>query len=135
MFKKVNVPVLGLVENMSYFTCNNCRERHEIFSSGNVKKEADKFETPFLGELPIDIYLRINYVLILTTTMTVTDEYKDISTQLCVDKIPYMYKNNRVVNKVVDLYSPFCKFTYRCYQLFPSKLIKTDLYYYEQHIS
>ena len=60
MFKKVNVPVLGLVENMSYFICNNCGERHEIFSSGNVKKEAVKFETPFLGELPIDINLRIN---------------------------------------------------------------------------
>ena len=60
MFKKVNVPILGLVENMSYFICDSCGARHEIFSSGTVKEEAKKFETPFLGELPIDKKLRIN---------------------------------------------------------------------------
>jgi len=60
MFKKVNVPVLGIVENMSYFLCNKCGERHEIFSSGSIKNEAIKFDTPFLGELPIDKNLRIN---------------------------------------------------------------------------
>ena len=59
MFKKVDVPVLGIVENMSYFICESCGERHEIFSSGSVKNEAIKFETPFLGELPIDKNLRI----------------------------------------------------------------------------
>ena len=60
MFKKVNVPVLGLVENMSYFICDSCGARHEIFASGGVKKEAIKTDTPFLGELPIDKNLRIN---------------------------------------------------------------------------
>ena len=60
MFKKVNVPVLGIVENMSYFICDSCGKRHEIFSSGSIKKEAIKFDTPFLGELPIDKNLRIN---------------------------------------------------------------------------
>jgi ATP-binding protein involved in chromosome partitioning len=59
MFKKVNVPVLGIVENMSYFICKTCNERHEIFSSGGAKKEAEKLETDYLGELPIDIDLRI----------------------------------------------------------------------------
>ena len=59
MFKKVNVPVIGIVENMSYFICTNCKERHEIFSNGGAKKEAEKFNTPFLGELPIDINLRL----------------------------------------------------------------------------
>ena len=59
MFKRVNVPVLGIVENMSYFICKNCNERHEIFSSGGAKKEAEKLETDYLGELPIDIDLRI----------------------------------------------------------------------------
>ncbi len=59
MFKKVNVPVLGIVENMSYFICNTCNERHEIFSSGGAKKEAEKLGTDYLGELPIDIDLRI----------------------------------------------------------------------------
>jgi len=59
MFKRVNVPVLGIVENMSYFICTNCNKRHEIFSNGGAKKEAEKFETPFLGEIPIDKNLRI----------------------------------------------------------------------------
>ena len=60
MFKRVDVPVLGVVENMSYFICSNCDERHEIFSYGGAKKEAEKFETNFLGELPIDKNLRIH---------------------------------------------------------------------------
>ena len=48
MFNKVNVPVLGIVENMSYFICDSCNQRHEIFSNGNVEKETwimDKHET------------------------------------------------------------------------------------------
>ena len=59
MFRRVQVPVLGVVENMSYFICNNCDERHEIFSYGGAKKEAEKFQTNFLGELPLDKNLRI----------------------------------------------------------------------------
>ena len=59
MFKKVNVPVLGIVENMSYFICDSCNKRHEIFSNGGVKKEAERFNTSFLGELPLDKDLRV----------------------------------------------------------------------------
>ncbi len=59
MFKKVNVPVLGIVENMSYFICNSCNKRHEIFANGGVKKEAKKSNIPFLGELPLDKGIRI----------------------------------------------------------------------------
>ena len=59
MFKKVNVPILGLVENMSYFICDNCNEKHFIFSNNGAKKEAKKFQIPFLGSLPIDKELRI----------------------------------------------------------------------------
>jgi len=59
MFNKVNVPVLGIVENMSYFICDSCNQRHEIFSNGSVKKEAEKFEIDFLGEIPINKNLRI----------------------------------------------------------------------------
>ena len=58
MFRKVDVPILGIVENMSYFICKNCNEKHEIFSSGGVRKESKKNNIPFLGELPIDINLR-----------------------------------------------------------------------------
>ena len=59
MFKKVNVPILGLVENMSYFICDNCNEKHFIFSNNGAKKESEKFQIPFLGSLPIDKELRI----------------------------------------------------------------------------
>ena len=60
MFKKVNVPILGIIENMSYFLCNKCNTKHEIFGHGGAKKEAIKLGVPFLGEIPLDIDLRSN---------------------------------------------------------------------------
>ena len=59
MFKRVDVPIIGLVENMSYFICDKCDEKHYIFSYEGAKKEAEKFQIPFLGSLPIDKELRI----------------------------------------------------------------------------
>jgi ATP-binding protein involved in chromosome partitioning len=58
MFQKVNVPVLGVVENMSYFICPHCNQRTDIFSTGGGKKEAEKQSIPFLGEIPIDPEIR-----------------------------------------------------------------------------
>jgi ATP-binding protein involved in chromosome partitioning len=58
MFRKVNVPVLGIVENMSYFTCGKCGQRHDIFGHGGARAEAEKLGVPFLGEMPLDIDLR-----------------------------------------------------------------------------
>jgi len=60
MFKKVNVPILGLVENMSYFICDKCNQKHYIFDNGGAKKEAEKFNIAFLGDLPLDKNLRIH---------------------------------------------------------------------------
>jgi ATP-binding protein involved in chromosome partitioning len=54
MFRKVNVPVLGIVENMSYFICRHCGEREEIFGHGGGKKTAEMLGVPFLGEVPLD---------------------------------------------------------------------------------
>ena len=59
MFRKVEVPVIGLVENMSYFICPHCNERSEIFDHGGCKKASKKFDVPFLGEIPLDIRIRI----------------------------------------------------------------------------
>jgi ATP-binding protein involved in chromosome partitioning len=59
MFQKVNVPVLGIVENMSYFICSHCHERTEIFSHGGGKLAAEKLGVPFLGEIPIDPEVRV----------------------------------------------------------------------------
>jgi Mrp family chromosome partitioning ATPase len=53
MFKKLNVPILGLVENMSYFICPHCKERTYIFSEGGGKKAAKALDAQFLGEIPI----------------------------------------------------------------------------------
>ena len=58
MFRKVDVPVLGIVENMSYFSCPHCGERSEIFSHGGAHREADKLGVEFLGEIPLDILIR-----------------------------------------------------------------------------
>jgi ATP-binding protein involved in chromosome partitioning len=58
MFEKVSVPVLGIVENMSYFLCANCGTRHEIFGHGGAKAEAEKLSVAFLGEVPLDAELR-----------------------------------------------------------------------------
>lgn len=54
MFRKVNVPVLGIVENMSYYICRHCGEREEIFGHGGGRKTAGMLGVPFLGEVPID---------------------------------------------------------------------------------
>jgi ATP-binding protein involved in chromosome partitioning len=54
MFRKVNVPVLGIVENMSYFICRHCGQREEIFGHGGGKRTAEMLGVPFLGEVPID---------------------------------------------------------------------------------
>jgi len=58
MFRKVDVPVLGIVENMSYFICPHCQGRTDIFAHGGAHHEADKMQTPFLGEIPLDIAIR-----------------------------------------------------------------------------
>ena len=58
MFKKVNVPILGIIENMSYFLCEKCETKHKIFGNGGAKSEAKKLGVPFLSEIPLDILLR-----------------------------------------------------------------------------
>ncbi len=58
MFRKVDVPVFGIIENMSYFTCPNCGERSEIFGHGGAKAEAERLGCDFLGEIPLDIDIR-----------------------------------------------------------------------------
>jgi ATP-binding protein involved in chromosome partitioning len=54
MFRKVGVPVFGIVENMSYFACPHCHTRTEIFGHGGARHQAERLGVPFLGEIPID---------------------------------------------------------------------------------
>ena len=58
MFDKVMIPIVGVVENMSYFICDGCNKRHEIFSRGGAQQAAERFHIPFLGEIPITPALR-----------------------------------------------------------------------------
>jgi ATP-binding protein involved in chromosome partitioning len=58
MFRKVDVPVLGLIENMSYFLCPKCGERTEIFGHGGARREAEALGMDFLGEVPLDVAIR-----------------------------------------------------------------------------
>ena len=58
MFKKVNVPVLGIVENMSYFQCPHCGTQSDIFGHGGARHEAERLAVPFLGEIPLHMSIR-----------------------------------------------------------------------------
>jgi ATP-binding protein involved in chromosome partitioning len=58
MFRKVDVPVIGIVENMSYFVCPHCGQRSEVFTHGGARRAADAMGVPFLGEVPLDMAIR-----------------------------------------------------------------------------
>ena len=58
MFRKVNIPVLGMVENMSVFVCPDTLKRYDIFGTGGARRTAQELEIPFLGEVPIQIPIR-----------------------------------------------------------------------------
>jgi ATP-binding protein involved in chromosome partitioning len=58
MFQKVDVPVLGIIENMSTFICPKCGERSDIFGHGGARETAEKLGCDFLGEIPLHISIR-----------------------------------------------------------------------------
>ncbi len=58
MFRKVEVPILGIVENMSYFLCPDCGGRHDLFGHGGARAEAARLGVPFLGEVPLHMEIR-----------------------------------------------------------------------------
>ena len=58
MFRKVDVPVLGIIENMSYFLCPNCGHQSDIFGHGGAREEAARLSVDFLGEVPLHLTIR-----------------------------------------------------------------------------
>jgi ATP-binding protein involved in chromosome partitioning len=87
MFRKVDVPVFGIVENMSYFVCPHCGERSEIFSHGGARAEAEKLGTDFLGEIPLHIAIRETSDAGTPITVSAPDSehariYKDIAARV-----------------------------------------------------
>ena len=87
MFRRVNVPVLGIVENMSYFVCPHCGERSDIFGHGGARHEAERLGVPFLGEVPLDMEIREKSDAGLPVVATVPDGahakiYRDIAARV-----------------------------------------------------
>ncbi|MBI4445005.1 MAG: iron-sulfur cluster carrier protein ApbC [Acidobacteria bacterium] len=60
MFKQLNCPILGLVENMSYYVCSHCGQRDEIFGSGGARRLSEELQLPFLGEIPVATGIRLD---------------------------------------------------------------------------
>jgi len=87
MFKRVNVPVLGVVENMSYFLCPSCGTRSDIFGHGGARHEAARLDVPFLGEVPLHTAIREKSDAGLPVVATAPDGefariYRDIATKV-----------------------------------------------------
>ncbi|MDI3471147.1 MAG: [4Fe-4S] cluster assembly scaffold protein Mrp [Pseudolabrys sp.] len=87
MFKRVDVPVLGLIENMSYFICPHCGTRSDIFAHGGARHEAERLGVPFLGEVPLHMAIRETSDAGLPVVATEPDGphakiYRDIATQV-----------------------------------------------------
>jgi ATP-binding protein involved in chromosome partitioning len=87
MFRRVNVPVLGIVENMSTFVCPRCGTRSDIFGHGGARHEAERLGVPFLGEVPLDIVIREKSDAGLPVVATAPDSplaqcYRDIAARV-----------------------------------------------------
>jgi ATP-binding protein involved in chromosome partitioning len=59
MFEKVNVPILGIIENMSYYICPHCHQHDDVFGHGGARQEASRLDVPFLGEIPLFTEIRV----------------------------------------------------------------------------
>jgi ATP-binding protein involved in chromosome partitioning len=84
MFRKVDVPVLGLIENMSTFVCPHCGGRSDIFAHGGAKSEAERLDVPFLGEVPLIMAIRAtsdagNPVVVSEPASPAAEAYRDIA--------------------------------------------------------
>ena len=87
MFKRLEVQVMGVIENMSYFVCPHCGERTDIFDHGGAHRMADKMGVPFLGEIPLDPKIRMGGDTGLPVSITEPDSvlgqaFKNVAQQV-----------------------------------------------------
>ena len=87
MFQRVDVPVLGIIENMSQFICPNCGHISEIFSHGGAQREAESLSIPFLGELPLDLAIRLNSdqgtpITLVDPDSAISETYRNIAKKI-----------------------------------------------------
>jgi ATP-binding protein involved in chromosome partitioning len=104
MFDKVNIPILGLIENMSYFICDSCDKRHEIFSNGGAKLQAEKLGIKVLGEIPLLPALRsasdAGKPMVLADTKSLpAQRFREIAHEICAD-IVLLSKNKNLSNNM-----------------------------------
>jgi ATP-binding protein involved in chromosome partitioning len=89
MFEKVEIPILGIIENMSYYTCPACGHKDEIFSHGGGKRLAQEVGTQFFGEIPIDTRIRFGGdagvpVIVASPDSENANRFMDIATKAAV---------------------------------------------------
>lgn len=90
MFKKVEIPLLGIVENMSYYECSKCGNHDEIFSHGGGKRLAEEMEVKFLGELPLDARIRYGGdtgvpIVASAPTSDFADRFRNIASEAALE--------------------------------------------------
>ena len=105
MFRKVDVPVLGIIENMSYFQCPHCGERTEVFSHGGARDEATSLGIDFLGEIPLDIRIRQasdcgQPIIVTEPESTYTRAYRDIARRI-LNRLNVRSSGQRSAPKIV----------------------------------
>ena len=103
MFKKVNVPIMGIIENMSYFECHNCKTRHEIFGNGGAEAEAKNLGVTFLNAFPLDISLRTtsdegNPILNKEPNNSISKKYMEIGSKI----LDHIKKNNKKPLQIIQ---------------------------------
>ena len=97
MFCQVEVPIIGLVENMSYYICPKCGDEAHIFDNGGAKETAEKYGCPFLGEIPLDVEIRETSdggrpIVVSKTSSPHAKAYMDIAAKV-ITEIDQIAKN------------------------------------------
>jgi ATP-binding protein involved in chromosome partitioning len=104
MFDKVNIPTLGLVENMSYFICDGCSKRHEIFAYGGAKEAANKLGIKVLGEIPLVTDIRIasdsGEPSVVSESSLIKNRFENIANEVCAS-IAIMAKKEKLINNTI----------------------------------
>ncbi|MBF0614591.1 MAG: iron-sulfur cluster carrier protein ApbC [Magnetococcales bacterium] len=107
MFLKVDVPVLGVIENMSYYLCPQCGHRADIFDHGGARTEAEAMGTVFLGDIPLDIVIRQDMdaghpIMVARPDSPQAQRYREIASQMAARVASLSFQESRFPNIIVE---------------------------------